>query len=86
MKDPNNVCYFTGYEIDYPAGQNEDYYDSRVEYEEPGKAQQVETLEQVDSSAPTFEQTPTVSSVSGFSIANAVNLRGKWFRFQKYSE
>lgn len=72
----------TGYETDYPGGQNEEYYDHRVEYEEPGKAQQVETLEQVDSSGPTFEQAPTVISVSGFSIANAVNLRGKRFCFR----
>lgn len=71
-------CYFTGYETDYQGGQNEEYYDSRVEYEEPAKAQRVEALEQVDSSAPTFDQAPTVSSVSGFSTANAVNLRGKY--------
>ncbi|XP_026321477.1 synaptotagmin-15-like [Hyposmocoma kahamanoa] len=77
--DPSEILrqqeYQAGYETDYQGGQNEEYYDSRVEYEEPAKAQRVEALEQVDSSAPTFDQAPTVSSVSGFSTANAVNLR-----------
>lgn len=64
--------------------QNPEYYDQPREYEDPVTSQRVEGLSQLETSPPNqaFEQPPTTASVSEFSIANAVNLRGECFYYQ----
>ncbi|KOB68241.1 putative synaptotagmin 15, partial [Operophtera brumata] len=55
--------------------KSEDYYE-RHDYEDPVTSQHAE-LGQLESTRGRFHQAPTTSSVSEYSIANAVNLRGK---------
>lgn len=59
----------------------EDYYDRHQDYDEAVAPQPVEALGHLESSSiqASFEKAPTTSSVSEFSIANAVNLRGEFF-------
>lgn len=66
----------TGYDTD-EAVPNVDFYDR--EYEEPINSQNIDILSQLETEAPQpkYEQAPTASSVAEFSIANAINLRGK---------
>ncbi|XP_028042011.1 synaptotagmin-15-like [Bombyx mandarina] len=62
---------------DANAKQVEDYYDRHQDYDEAVAPQPVEALGHLESSSiqASFEKAPTTSSVSEFSIANAVNLR-----------
>ncbi|CAG5020722.1 unnamed protein product [Parnassius apollo] len=69
--------YLSSYDNDDNELTNEDYYDRRPDYEDPLTSQQVGVVGPLETVAPQpiNEQAPTVSSVSEFSIANAVNLR-----------
>ncbi|CAG9564773.1 unnamed protein product [Danaus chrysippus] len=74
IKDPIEQ-YNTGYESDYNSEPSEEYYE-HVD-SEPVNPIQVKALDQVESSAasPRYETASTVSTVTEFSIANAINLR-----------
>ncbi|OWR47163.1 hypothetical protein KGM_216050 [Danaus plexippus plexippus] len=74
IKDPIEQ-YNTGYESDYNSEPSEEYYE-HVD-SEPVNPIQVKALDQVESSSasPRYETASTVSTVTEFSIANAINLR-----------
>ncbi|XP_037301330.1 uncharacterized protein LOC119191544 [Manduca sexta] len=68
--------YNTGTE-DVNDKQAEEYYVGHQDYEDPVTSRHVEVLGQLETSSANskFEAAPTATSVSEFSIANAVNLR-----------
>ncbi|XP_037301427.1 uncharacterized protein LOC119191642, partial [Manduca sexta] len=76
--------YNTDYGPEYNTGtedvndkQAEEYYVGHQDYEDPVTSRHVEVLGQLETSSANskFEAAPTATSVSEFSIANAVNLR-----------
>ncbi|XP_049876513.1 synaptotagmin-15-like [Pectinophora gossypiella] len=69
--------YFAGYDSNYNGGPNEEYDEHEVrEYEDPVKVERLDALDIDATPRANFEeQVPTTSSVSEFSITNAVNLR-----------
>ncbi|XP_060804989.1 synaptotagmin-15 [Amyelois transitella] len=71
------------YDPDYEEPEGEEYYDRKQDYVDPVTSQKIESVDSIDrieaieASPPNtrFEQGPTTSSVSEFSLGNAINLR-----------
>lgn len=74
------INYLTEYDSD-DIGGNLEYYDRSQHFADPVTQKQVEALSQLEEAVSPisvrFEQAPTTSSITGNSIANAINLRGK---------
>ncbi|XP_072944980.1 synaptotagmin-15-like [Epargyreus clarus] len=68
-----DVQYNTGYDADYNGDGNEEYY-GRLD-EDPVTSRPAPIVKVNASPGPVFEEAVTTSTVSEFSIANAVNLR-----------
>lgn len=85
------ILSLTEYDSDYNSSnedqnnKQEEYYDQPQIYDDPVTTRHVESIGSLEASTsnPRFEQAPTLNSVSEFSLANAVNLRGKIFSHLK---